>query len=175
MEGVSNLDTVWVLVCGMLVFFMHTGFALLESGFGRKKNTVNILAKNFLTVAFASLAFYFIGFGLMFGEGGFLGLTGFAPSFDGTDVASTPSNLPMAAFFFFQLVFAATAATIVSGAVAERIKLSMYLLFAFVLVMVIYPIVGHWIWYSEGWLLKDGFHESAGSTVVHSVGGWAAL
>ncbi len=174
MDKISNLDTVWVLLCACLVFFMHTGFALLESGLGRSKNTVNILAKNFLTVAIASLAFFFLGFGFMFGEGGFLGLTGFSPTFDGSDVVATPDNLPVAAFFFFQLVFAATAATIVSGAVAERIKLSMYLLFAFVLVLVIYPTVGHWVW-GGGFLAEAGFHDFAGSTVVHSVGGWAAL
>lgn len=171
----KNLDTVWVLVCAMLVFFMHAGFALLESGFGRKKNTVNILAKNILNVALASLAFYFIGFGLMFGEGGpLIGAGGFFPVFDGTDAVSTPDNLPVTAFFFFQLVFAATAATIVSGAVAERIKLSAFLVFAFILVLALYPIVGHWVW-GGGWLATEGFHDFAGSTVVHSVGGWAAL
>ncbi|MFT7582921.1 MAG: Amt family ammonium transporter, partial [Myxococcota bacterium] len=158
----------------MLVFFMHAGFALLESGFSRQKNTVNILAKNFLVVALASLAFFFLGFGFMFGEGDFIGLTGFIPAFDGTDVVGTPANLPVAGFFFFQLVFAATAATIVSGAVAERIKLGAFMAFAFVLVLVIYPVVGHWTW-GGGFLSQDGFHDFAGSTVVHSVGGWAAL
>jgi len=170
----NNLDTVWVLVAAFLVFFMHAGFALLESGFGRKKNTVNILAKNVLNVSLAALAFYFIGFGLMFGEGDLVGGTGFFPSFDGTDVVSTPGNLPVTAFFFFQMVFAATAATIVSGAVAERIKLSAFLVFAFILVLAIYPIVGHWVW-GGGFLSGEGFHDFAGSTVVHSVGGWAAL
>ena len=170
----NNLDTVWVLVSAILVFFMHAGFALLESGFGRKKNTVNILAKNVLNVALASLAFYFIGFGLMFGEGGLMGTTGFFPSFDGTDIVGTPDNLPVTAFFFFQMVFAATAATIVSGAVAERIKLNAFMIFAFILVLTVYPIVGHWVW-GGGFLATEGFHDFAGSTVVHSVGGWAAL
>ncbi|PKN57123.1 MAG: ammonia permease [Deltaproteobacteria bacterium HGW-Deltaproteobacteria-14] len=170
----NNLDTVWVLLSAFLVFFMHAGFALLESGFGRKKNTVNILAKNVLNVALASLAFYFIGFGLMFGEGGLFGTSGFFPSFDGTDLVRTPDNLPVTAFFFFQMVFAATAATIVSGAVAERIKLSAFMIFAFILVLTVYPIVGHWVW-GGGFLATEGFHDFAGSTVVHSVGGWAAL
>jgi len=173
--AVSNLDTVWVLVCAMLVFFMHTGFALLESGMSRRKNTVNILAKNVLVVSLASMGFFFLGFGLMFGEGNaFVGLAGFAPALDGADAVDTPANLPPAAFFFFQLVFAATAATIVSGAVAERIKLGAFLMFSAVLVMVIYPIVGHWTW-GGGFLDAGGFHDFAGSTVVHSVGGWAAL
>jgi len=171
----NNLDTLWVLIASVLVFFMHAGFALLESGFGRKKNTVNILAKNILNVALASLAFYFVGFGLMFGQGSELvGTTGFFPAFDGTDAVTTPDNLPVTAFFFFQMVFAATAATIVSGSVAERIKLNAFLLFAFVAVLVIYPIVGHWIW-GGGFLQTAGFHDFAGSTAVHSVGGWAAL
>ncbi|TNF32624.1 MAG: ammonium transporter [Deltaproteobacteria bacterium] len=170
----NNLDTVWVLVSAFLVFFMHAGFALLESGFGRKKNTVNILAKNVLNVALASLAFYFVGFGLMFGQGDLVGGTGFFPSFDGTDVFNTPENLPATALFFFQMVFAATAATIVSGAVAERIKLGAFMVFAFILVLAVYPIVGHWVW-GGGFLAGDGFHDFAGSTVVHSVGGWAAL
>lgn len=176
MDNISALDTVWVLLCGVLVFFMNTGFALLESGFCRSKNTVNILAKNVTVFAIASLGFFFLGFGLMFGEGsGFLGTTGFVPAFDGTDVVpGAPDNLPMAVFFFFQLCFAATAATIVSGAVAERIKLGAYMLFAAVLVMVIYPIVGNWVW-GGGFLSETNFHDFAGSTVVHSVGGWAAL
>jgi Amt family ammonium transporter len=174
-DSISAIDTVWVLLCAVLVFFMNTGFALLEAGFCRAKNTVNILTKNLIVFAIASLAFFAVGFGFMFGEGSsFIGLTGFAPAFDGSDVAATPANLPMAAFFFFQLVFAATAATIVSGAVAERIKLGAFMLFSVVLVAVVYPIVGHWAW--GGGLLSDtGFHDFAGSTVVHSVGGWAAL
>ena len=170
----NNLDTVWVLVSAFLVFFMHAGFALLESGFGRKKNTVNILSKNVLNVALGSLAFYFLGFGLMFGHGDIAGTSGFFPNFDGSDAVTTPGNLPVTAFFFFQMVFAATAATIVSGAVAERIKLSAYMIFAFVLVLTVYPVVGHWVW-GGGFLQTMGFHDFAGSTVVHSVGGWAAL
>jgi len=171
---ISAVDTVWVLVCAVLVFFMNTGFALLESGFCRAKNTVNILTKNVVVFAIASLAFFFVGYGFMFGKGGdFIGTTGFIPAFDGTDVSGAPDNLPMAAFFFFQLCFAATAATIVSGAVAERIKIQAFMVFSVVLVAVIYPIVGHWAW--GGGLLSEGFHDFAGSTVVHSVGGWAAL
>ncbi len=173
---ISALDTVWVLVCAVLVFFMNTGFALLESGFCRAKNTVNILAKNVIVFAIASLTYYLVGFGLMFGDGGgFMGGTGFAPAFDGGDaVSAAPGNLPLAAFFFFQTMFAATAATIVSGAVAERIKLQAFMLFSVPLVGFVYPVVGHWAW-GGGLLADTGFHDFAGSTVVHSVGGWAAL
>ncbi len=172
----SNLDTVWVLLCGCLVFWMHAGFATLEVGFARRKNTVNILAKNFLVVAISSISFFLLGFGLMFGDGSpVVGTTGFVPAFDGSDVVSAaPSNLPLSAFFFFQLVFAATAASIVSGAVAERIRIESFLVFSFFLVLVIYPLVGHWTW-GGGFLATAGFQDFAGSTVVHSVGGWAAL
>jgi len=172
----SNTDTVWVLICACLVFWMHAGFAMLEVGFARRKNTVNILTKNFLVVALSSISFFLIGFGLMFGDGdSFIGATGFLPSFDGTDIVSlAPPNIPLSAFFFFQLVFAATAASIVSGAVAERIRIEAFLVFSFLLVLFIYPLVGHWIW-GGGFLAEAGFQDFAGSTVVHSVGGWAAL
>lgn len=181
------LDTLWVMIAGFLVFFMNAGFALVESGFCRSKNTVNILAKNFIVFAIASLTFWATGFGLMFGDGtALLGLKGFflsgadnspltdATGYEGVFSALAWTGVPLEAKFFFQLVFAATAATIVSGAVAERIKFQAYILFAALLVAIMYPITGHWIW-GGGWLGTMGFHDFAGSTVVHSVGGWAAL
>ena len=193
-----GIDTVWVLVAAMLVFFMNAGFGMVESGLCRAKNTTNILAKNFIVFAASTISFWVIGWGLMFGDGnGFMGLHGlfFVDGADnspalGADYASmnpfstavyegvysainwTP--VPLWAKFFFQLVFAGTAATIVSGAVAERIKFKSFLLFSFLLVAFAYPITGHWIW-GGGWLSGINFRDFAGSTVVHSVGGWAAL
>lgn len=190
-EGPSEtkvaLDTIWTLVTAMLVFFMNLGFAMVESGFCRSKNTVNILSKNFIVFAVSSLAFWVIGWGMMFGDGnGFIGTSGLF-FIGGQDNSPMPGDLykgvysaiswatvPLLAKFFFQLVFAGTAATIVSGAVAERIKYISFIVFSFLLVAIIYPIVGHWIW-GGGWLAKLGFWDFAGSTVVHSVGGWAAL
>lgn len=181
------VDTLWVLITAMLVFFMNLGFALVESGFARSKNTVNILSKNFIVFAVSSLAFWVIGWGFMFGNGtGFIGLEGLygiggadnspatGDAYSGVYSAMSWATVPLLAKFFFQLVFAGTAATIVSGAVAERIKYISFILFSFVLVGVMYPITGHWIW-GGGWLAGLGFWDFAGSTVVHSVGGWAAL
>jgi Amt family ammonium transporter len=181
------LDTLWVLLAGGLVFFMNTGFGMLESGLCRSKNTVNVLAKNFIVFALASLSFYILGWGLMFGDGsGFMGTHGLfmlsgadnspamGDAYQGVYGSINWTGVPLLAKFFFQLVFAATAATIVSGAVAERIKFMAYMILAFVLVGVMYPITGHWIW-GGGWLAGLGFWDFAGSTVVHSVGGWAAL
>jgi Amt family ammonium transporter len=181
------LDTVWVLVTAMLVFFMNLGFAMVESGFARSKNTVNILSKNFIVFAVSSLGFLLLGWGLMFGDGNpFVGLKGLffasgadnspatGDAYQGVYSAISWTNVPFWAKFFFQLVFCGTAATIVSGAVAERIKYISFIVFSFVLTMFIYPIVGHWIW-GGGWLSQLGFWDFAGSTVVHSVGGWAAL
>ena len=180
------LDTVWVLVTAFLVFFMNAGFALVESGLCRAKNAVNILAKNFIVFAASSVAFWAIGFGLMFGNGSdYLGLAGFAltgadnspamgEAYQGVFTALNWTGVPLFAKFFFQLVFAGTAATIVSGAVAERIKFGSFVLFSFILVGGIYSVGGHWAW-GGGWLAQKGFLDFAGSTVVHSVGGWAAL
>jgi Amt family ammonium transporter len=180
------LDTLWVMVAGFLVFFMNAGFALVESGLCRAKNAVNILAKNFIVFAASSLAFWAVGFALMFGNGsGYLGFTGFALSgtdnspamgdaYQGAYTALNWTGVPLFAKFFFQLVFAGTAATIVSGAVAERIKFQSFVIFSFILVALIYPVGGHWAW-GGGWLAGMGFLDFAGSTVVHSVGGWAAL
>lgn len=180
------LDTLWVVLTGCLVFFMNAGFALLESGLCQAKNAVNILAKNFIVFAVSSIAFWVVGFGLMFGDGnGFVGLSGWllagadnspatGDAYQGVFTSLNWTGVPLLAKFFFQLVFAGTAATIVSGAVAERIKFVSFILFSFVLVAVIYPIGGHWAW-GGGFLSVAGFKDFAGSTVVHSIGGWAAL
>ena len=168
------LDSVWVLVSAFLVFFMHAGFALVESGFCRRKNAVMVLLKNVGVVAVSSILFYLVGFGVMFGDGNaFFGLSGFAPGPD-LSLAAAPSGLPLYVFLFFQLVFAATAATIVSGAVAERVRLGSFFAFTAVAVLLVYPAVGHWVW-GGGWLSTLGFHDFAGSTVVHAVGGGLAL
>jgi Amt family ammonium transporter len=181
------LDTVWVLITAFLVFWMNAGFAFLEAGLCRAKNAVNILAKNFIVFAVSSLAFWIIGFGLMFGDGAsygygmhgwFLGGADNSPAmgdaYKGIFSALNWTGVPLYAKFFFQLVFAGTAATIVSGAVAERIKFLSFIVFSFLLVGLIYPLGGHWAW-GGGWLSKMGFLDFAGSTVVHSIGGWCAL
>jgi Amt family ammonium transporter len=180
------LDTVWVLVTAFLVFWMNAGFACLETGLCRAKNAVNILAKNFIVFAISSIAFWIVGFGIMFGNGNdFFGMNGWAltgadnspatgDAYSGVFSALNWTGVPLFAKFFFQLVFAGTAATIVSGAVAERIKFLSFIVFSFLLVGVIYPIGGHWAW-GGGWLAKMGFLDFAGSTVVHSIGGWCAL
>lgn len=182
-----GLDTVWVMVAGMLVFFMNAGFGMLETGFCRQKNAVNVLSKNLIVFALSTIAFWFIGFGLMFGDGSpFMGTQGLfflggadnspatGDAYAGVYSALNWTGVPLAAKFFFQLVFAGTAATIVSGAVAERIKFVDFLIFSLLLVGISYPITGHWIW-GGGWLYSYGFWDFAGSTVVHAVGGWAAL
>lgn len=187
MENKILFDTLWVLLTAMLVFFMNLGFAMVESGFARSKNAVNILSKNFIVFAVSSLAFWAIGWGLMYGDGnGFIGSNGLfgikgadnspatGDAYQGVYSALSWATVPLLAKFFFQLVFAGTAATIVSGAVAERIKYLSFIVFSFVLVAFLYPTTGHWIW-GGGWLAKLGFWDFAGSTVVHSVGGWAAL
>ena len=169
------IDSVWVLTAAFLVFFMHAGFALVESGFCRRKNVVMVLLKNVSVVAVASLLFYAVGFGLMFGGGSpWIGLEGFAPS-AGASVAGAATNLPLFVFLFFQLVFAPTAATIVSGAVAERASLLPFLLFTSLASAVLYPIVGHQVWGGGFLATETSFHDFAGSTVVHAVGGAMAL
>ncbi len=181
------VDTVWVLITAFLVFFMNLGFGAVESGFSRAKNCVNIMSKNFIVFAVSSLGFLIIGWGLMFGDGSsFIGLKGLffaggadnspatGEAYQGVYSAISWTGVPLWAKFFFQLVFCGTAATIVSGAVAERIKYIAFIVFTFVMAMLIYPVIGHWIW-GGGWLAKMGAFDFAGSTVVHSVGGWAAL
>ncbi len=175
-----SLDTVWMLLATMLVFFMQPGFAMVEAGFTRTKNTANILMKNLLDFTLGSILFWAIGFGLMFGAGGFVG----APHF--FDLSFYESDLPVEGFLIFQTVFCATAATIVSGAMAERTKFSMYVAYTIFISALVYPISGHWTW-GGGWLMngEEGsfmmntfgttFHDFAGSTIVHAVGGWLAL
>ena len=172
----THADYVWTLVAASLVFFMQAGFAMVEAGFTRAKNAVNIMMKNLMDFSMGSLFYWAIGFGLMFGTSktGFFGTTGFFLS--DFEVDGDPWVL---AFWMFQVVFAATAATIVSGAMAERTKFTGYLMYSAVLSALIYPIFGSWAWGSlfngSGWLEGLGFIDFAGSTVVHSVGGWAAL
>ncbi len=173
-ELVQKIDMVWVLVAAILVFAMQLGFALVECGFTRARNSANIIMKNLMDFSIGSVAYYIVGFALMFGAtaGGFVGITGlFRPETIDLEIfdALTPS-----VFIIFQTVFAATAATIVSGAMAERTQFRAYVIFSFVITLVIYPISGHWAW-GGGWLGDLGFMDFAGSTVVHSVGGWAAL
>lgn len=180
-------DTLWVLFAAFLVFFMNLGFAMVEAGLQQAKNAVNISAKNFVVFAISSIAFWFIGWGLMFGDGnGFMGWKGMfmlngadnSPAtgemYKGVYSSLNWTGVPLYAKFFFELVFCATAATIVSGAVGGRIKFIAFIVFSFILTSIIYPIAGHWIW-GGGWLAKRGFWDFAGSTVVHSIGGWAAL
>lgn len=166
------INTVWTLLAGFLVFFMHAGFAMVESGFTRTKNVVNIIMKNVATISLGVVVFFLVGFALMFGPDAF-GLVG-VKGFGLTGAESFDFGLPLMAFWFFQAVFAATCATIVSGAVAERTHFASYLAFTVVIVALIYPVVGHWVW-GGGWLAQRGFVDFAGSTVVHSVGGWSAL
>ncbi|HID78707.1 MAG TPA: ammonium transporter, partial [Planctomycetaceae bacterium] len=185
------VDTLWVLVAGFLVFWMNAGFGCVEAGFCRAKNAVNILGKNFVVFGISSLAFWAIGFALMFGDGNaFMGQGGwFLEGVDNSPAAGDAyvgvfssldwAGIPLLAKFFFQLVFAGTAATIVSGCVAERIHYRSYMIFVVFLVALSYPITGHWIW-GGGWLAGNAFFgqgmwDFAGSTVVHSVGGWAGL
>ncbi|HEX3020268.1 MAG TPA: ammonium transporter [Chitinispirillaceae bacterium] len=167
----NMLDTFWVLMAGFLVFFMNAGFAFVESGFCRAKNVVNILAKNYVVFAIAAIAYWAIGYGFMFGNGSIIG----TDSFMVNETAHNPvTNIPVFVFFFFQLAFASAGCSIISGAVAERIKFMSFIIFGTLMVAFIYPLTGHWIW-GGGWLSAIGFHDFAGSTAVHSVGGWCAL
>ncbi|WP_375340368.1 ammonium transporter [Okeania sp.] len=172
------LDSIWILVASVFVIFMNAGFGMLETGFCRQKNAVNILAKNLIVFALATLVYWSIGFSTMFaGENPFIGGGGFFLTGDSSTYGLDPfpAGLPVPIFFLFQAAFAATAATIVSGAVAERIEFSAFLFFSLLITGISYPITGHWIWGSGGWLGAMGFKDFAGSTAVHSVGGWAAL
>ena len=170
-----NLNLVWIILSASLVFLMQAGFTALETGFVRAKNSINVAMKNFGDFVFGSIAFWLVGFGFMFGAtaGGWIGTSGF--TLKGFD------NSWSYAFFIFQVVFCATAATIVSGAVAERMQYRAYLVVSIVLSALVYPISGHWIWGNglvsdqAGWLGQLGFVDFAGSTVVHSVGAWIGL
>ena len=178
-----SLDTVWMLLAAMLVFWMQPGFALCEAGFTRSKNAANILMKNFVDFMFGSLLFFFVGFGLMFGAdicGGFMGMPNWG------DLSFYKGDLPVEGFLIFETVFCATSATIVSGAMAERTKFSMYLVYSAFISLIVYPVEGHWTW-GGGWLSNDAadsfmmttfgdvFHDFAGSAIVHSVGGVLAF
>ena len=183
-ELTNGLNTVWMLLAAMLVFFMQPGFALVKLDLSDTKNTANVLMKNLIDFMFGSILFWFIGFGLMFGVGVFVG----TPHFFNLDIMDKviDNGLPIEGFLIFQTVFCATAATIVSGAMAERTKFSMYLVYTIFISVLIYPVSGHWTW-GGGWLMNGEagsfmtetfgttFHDFAGSTIVHSVGGWIAL
>jgi Amt family ammonium transporter len=180
------IDTAWVMLTGFLVFWMNAGFGLIEAGLCREKNAVMILSKNFLVFAVSTLAFWAVGFGLMFSDGGWVGTAGglflsgadnspaTGNAYQGIFHALAWTGVPLDAKFFFQLMFAGTSATIVSGSVNERTKYFPFVVFSLVLVGLIYPISGHWIW-GGGFLAQQGFVDFAGGSVVHSVGGWAAL
>ena len=169
----SSVNTIWVLFGTALVFFMQAGFSMCEAGFTRAKNTGNILMKNLMDFCIGTPAFWLVGFGLMFGNGS--GIIGsFDPLIQGDYSQVLPSGVPLWAFVIFQTVFCATSATIVSGAMAERTKFSAYCIYSAAISLLIYPVSGHWIW-GGGWLSQMGFHDFAGSTAVHMVGGICAL
>ena len=161
-----SINLVWVMLGAILVFFMHAGFAMVEAGFTRSKNAVNILMKNILTISIGGIVYYLIGYAIMFGDtaGGFIGTSGFA--LQGVDDI---------AFFVFQAMFVATCATIISGAVAERTNIAAYLAIVVAMTAFIYPVIGHWIWQGDGWLTALGFVDFAGSTVVHLTGAVGAI
>ena len=179
-------DTAWTILTAFLVFFMNAGFGLIEAGLCRRKNATMILSKNFVVFAISTLGFYFVGFGLMFSDGGFVGLSGgwllggadnspaTNAAYHGIFGSLSWTGIPLQAKFLFELVFCGTSATIVSGSVNERMKYSSFLVFSLVLTAVLYPISGHWIW-GGGFLARAGMRDFSGSTVVHSFGGWAAL
>jgi len=176
-------NNVWMMICTALVFFMHLGFSLLEIGLTRQKNTINILFKNIFIICVGLLLYCLVGFNLMYpgfeeGASGFFGFSGFGlnspVTTEGTLDLNYNAGYTYWTDFLFQGMFAATAATIVSGAVAERIKIGPFMIFTIIYVGLVYPIAGSWKW-GEGWLDQLGFYDFAGSTLVHSVGGWAAL
>ena len=169
----NSSTVIWVLVAAFLVYFMQAGFALCEAGLTRAKNTGNILMKNMMDFCIGTPCFWLVGFGIMFaGSGPLIG--GFAPFMSGDYSAILPEGVPLWVYAVFQTVFCATSATIVSGAMAERTKFISYLIYSAAISVFIYPITGHWIW-GGGWLSQIGFHDFAGSTAVHMVGGLCAL
>ncbi|MFH1416089.1 MAG: ammonium transporter [Elusimicrobiota bacterium] len=169
-NSTSGIDTLWVMIAAFMVFIMQAGFGMLEAGLIRTKNTCNVLMNNFLDFCMASMGFYIFGYAIMFGTGnGFMGFTGWF-----LNGAETHNNLPLYANWLFHAVFCGAAATIVAGGIAERMKFKAYLIYSFIISATVYPIVGHWIW-GGGWLAGLDFADFAGSTVVHTVGGSAAL
>ena len=165
-EVMLSVNLVWVMLGTILVFFMHAGFAMVEAGFTRSKNAVNIIMKNFITISLGGIVYFLCGYAIMFGDtaGGFIGTSGFA--LNGVDDIG---------FFIFQTMFAATGATILSGAVAERTNIMAYTAIVVLLTLLVYPVIGHWIWSGSGWLTDLGFIDFAGSTVVHLTGAVAAF
>lgn len=168
----SSISTMWILLCGSLVMFMQAGFAMLETGFTRAKNAGNIVMKNVIDICIGAPVFWIIGFGIMYGDGNpFIGNLNL---FVRNSIRILPEGISLYTFVFYQIAFCATAATIVSGAMAERTKFSAYCIYSIVISMFIYPVIGHWIW-GNGWLKQLGFHDFAGGTVVHTLGGMTAL
>lgn len=175
MKDISAINTLWVLVGAALVFFMQAGFAMVETGFTRAKNAGNIIMKNLIDFCIGTPVFWLVGFGLIFGgTSSLVGSIGGIASEANYGASMLPDGVPFFAFLIFQTVFCATAATIVSGAMAERTKFSSYCLYSFIISLFVYPISGHWVW-GGGWLSQLGFHDFAGSAAVHMVGGVAAL
>lgn len=170
----AGIDTVWVLLCAALVFFMEAGFAFLEAGFIRAKNSLNIVMKVFMDCTVGLLSYWAIGFAIMYGldKAGLFGTGGF---FLQGDFSYLGLRIPVYAFWLFQAAFAVAVASIVSGAVAERMKFAPYIIYSIVVCAVIYPVAGHWIWSTDGWLAQLGMKDFAGSAAVHAVGGWSAL
>ena len=170
-KNYSAVNTLWVLIAAFMVFFMQAGFGMVEAGLIRAKNAINILMKNFLDFIMASLGFFVFGYAIMFGSGNdFFGYNGFFM----LGAENPTADIPVFVFWMFQAVFCGTAATIVVGGVAERMKFVPYLIYSFLISAFFYPIIGHWVW-GGGWLAKIEFHDFAGSTMVHAVGGFAAL
>lgn len=171
-ELAKSINTMWVLIAGFLVFFMQAGFGFLEAGFVRSKNVVNIMAENFLDTTMTTIGFWAAGFGIMFGGGnGLIGTEWFFLQ----GIPDEINGLPTFAFFFFQFAFSAAASTIASGLMAERTDFRADLIYSLIVGLLIYPVVGHWIWSGDGWLANLGFLDFAGSTVVHLVGALVGL
>ncbi len=167
----NALDTFWILICAILVFFMQAGFGMVEAGLVRTKNAGNVLMKNVIDFSFAVIGYFIFGYAIMYGgDGAIIGTEGWFM----VDAESPVEGVPLEVFWLFQAVFAGAAATIVAGAVAERMNFKAYLAYSFIITAFIYPVVGHWVW-GGGWLAELGFHDSAGSTVVHALGGVSAL
>lgn len=170
---IMSADTIWIAICTVLVFFMQTGFAMLETGFTRKKNSCNVIMKNIMDFAVGSIFYWILGFGIMFGAT--TGVVGVIDLFSNSDCSAASQTIPQPVFMAWQLVFCATSATIVSGAMAERTAFKSYLIYSAVMSAVVYPISGCWIWNANGWLAQLGFHDFAGGTAVHLLGGSAAF
>lgn len=170
---IMSADTIWIAICTVLVFFMQTGFAMLETGFTRKKNSCNVIMKNIMDFAVGSIFYWILGFGIMFGAT--TGVVGVIDLFSNGDCSAASQTIPQPVFMAWQLVFCAMSATIVSGAMAERTAFKSYLIYSAVMSAVVYPISGCWIWNANGWLAQLGFHDFAGGTAVHLLGGSAAF